>query len=213
MSTFCGVQREVGQENQETGSRRQGATWIGIRRWPFNNPRGRLTCQRLGLPSISRMSSPVAGGWEAAVSRIKKSGPSWETRYESPARSRVISTIAEWPELLLVMTSGVIPENVVRYASRNQLKIGERLGFGIHGFVVSAEKENGFAVAVKWHFEESSFSREVEVMSRLGELGVVDILGFAVPQLLGVDEELRIIEMTVVSRPFVLDFAGGVFGF
>ena len=50
-------------------------------------------------------------------------------------------------------------------------------------------------------------------MSRLAELGVIDILGFGVPQLFGVDEELRVIEMTVVSRPFVLDFAGAYLDF
>jgi hypothetical protein len=38
--------------------------------------------------------------------------------------------------------------------------------------------------------------------------GVGEILGFNVPDLLGADEGLRIIEMSLVARPFVLDFAG-----
>ncbi len=33
-------------------------------------------------------------------------------------------------------------------------------------------------------------------------------MGFAVPQLIDIDESLWIIEMTIVSPPFVLDFAG-----
>jgi hypothetical protein len=33
------------------------------------------------------------------------------------------------------------------------------------------------------------------------------VLGFNVPQLIGFDDELHVIEMTVVKRPFVLDFA------
>ena len=37
---------------------------------------------------------------------------------------------------------------------------------------------------------------------------MVNILGLNVPQLLGHDDELAIIDMTVVERPFVLDFAG-----
>ncbi|HUS36186.1 MAG TPA: hypothetical protein VM680_12615 [Verrucomicrobiae bacterium] len=32
--------------------------------------------------------------------------------------------------------------------------------------------------------------------------------GFFVPQLLAVDEDLRILEMTIVARPFILDFGG-----
>lgn len=43
---------------------------------------------------------------------------------------------------------------------------------------------------------------------RLREAGVIDICGFNVPQLIGMDEKLMVIEMTVVTRPFVLDFAG-----
>ena len=34
------------------------------------------------------------------------------------------------------------------------------------------------------------------------------VLGFNVPQLLGFNDELQIIEMTIVKRPFALDFAG-----
>jgi hypothetical protein len=34
------------------------------------------------------------------------------------------------------------------------------------------------------------------------------ILGFNVPQLIRADDKLHVIEMTIVTRPFVLDFAG-----
>ena len=43
---------------------------------------------------------------------------------------------------------------------------------------------------------------------RLKLARVEDILGFNVPQLLGHDDESSLIQMTVVERPFVLDFAG-----
>jgi len=36
----------------------------------------------------------------------------------------------------------------------------------------------------------------------------VEILGFHVPQFIGADDALCVIEMTVVTRPFALDFAG-----
>ena len=33
-------------------------------------------------------------------------------------------------------------------------------------------------------------------------------MGFHVPQFVGADDNLRVIEMSIVTRPFVLDFAG-----
>ena len=38
--------------------------------------------------------------------------------------------------------------------------------------------------------------------------GVRDVLRFRIPQVRRTDEELFVIEMTIVSPPFVLDFAG-----
>jgi hypothetical protein len=46
------------------------------------------------------------------------------------------------------------------------------------------------------------------VYQRLREVGVTEILGFNVPQLIRTDDDLRILEVTIVTRPFVLDFAG-----
>ncbi len=43
---------------------------------------------------------------------------------------------------------------------------------------------------------------------RLGRTAITTVLGFNVPQLLGFDDDLRVLEMTIVKRPFVLDFAG-----
>jgi len=42
----------------------------------------------------------------------------------------------------------------------------------------------------------------------LRQLYYFPILGFHVPQLLGADDELMAIEMTIVSPPYLLDFAG-----
>jgi hypothetical protein len=42
----------------------------------------------------------------------------------------------------------------------------------------------------------------------LAEEGVEAILGFNVPQLIAHDDSLLVIEMTIVTRPFVLGFAG-----
>lgn len=42
----------------------------------------------------------------------------------------------------------------------------------------------------------------------LANEGVDSILGFDVPRMLNADDELLIIEMTIASPPFILDFAG-----
>lgn len=62
--------------------------------------------------------------------------------------------------------------------------------------------------AIKVHQREPDYRREREVYIRLKEHEVTTIRGCRVPQLLRYDDDLWIIEMTVVSRPFVLDFAG-----
>jgi hypothetical protein len=95
-----------------------------------------------------------------------------------------------------------------RYALRRNIKLGERLGFGIHGIVFAAEDNTkpGF-FAVKFHREQRPFERECSVYQRLRENQTTRILGFNVPQLLRIDEEFRAIEMTIVRSPFLLDFA------
>src|SRR5262249_49960170 len=49
---------------------------------------------------------------------------------------------------------------------------------------------------------------ERDVYIRLKEHGVTEIRGCNVPELIAFDDELWVIEMTIVARPFVLDFAG-----
>jgi RIO-like serine/threonine protein kinase len=57
-----------------------------------------------------------------------------------------------------------------RYALRRNIKLGERLGFGIHGIVFAAEDNTkpGF-FAVKFHREQRPFERECSVYQRLRE--------------------------------------------
>jgi len=103
----------------------------------------------------------------------------------------------------------VFIQNAATYATEHQLQLAERLGFGIHGIIYIAEdKSAGGKTAVKVHRESEPYLRERAVYERLRQVGVTNILGFNVPQFIRADDTLRIIEMTVVTRPFVLDFAG-----
>jgi hypothetical protein len=56
--------------------------------------------------------------------------------------------------------------------------------------------------------EADAYLREKRAYERLKGAGVRTVRGFNVPQLLGCDDALPVIEMTIVQRPFVLDFAG-----
>jgi len=100
-------------------------------------------------------------------------------------------------------------QNARRYAAQHQLCLAERLGFGIHGIVFVAENNTKAGkTAVKAHRAAEPYQRECAVYERLRAAGVNEILGFNVPQLIRMDDELLVVEMTVVVRPFVLDFAG-----
>jgi hypothetical protein len=100
-------------------------------------------------------------------------------------------------------------KNADAYAAQHGLTIAARLGFGVHGTVhVAKDKVKNDRSAVKAHLSAAPYLRELAVYQRLMEAGVTIVLGFNVPQLIGSDDALHVIEMTIVTRPFVLDFAG-----
>lgn len=99
------------------------------------------------------------------------------------------------------------------YTQRHGLVLGDELGAGVHGIVFATESqpEKGPSYvrsAIKVHRHQLDYGRERDIYLRLQEHGVTTIHSCHVPQLLGYDDELWVLEMTVVSRPFVLDFAG-----
>jgi hypothetical protein len=100
-----------------------------------------------------------------------------------------------------------------KFAERHGLALAEHLGFGVHGIVFASESQRETGVpplrsAVKAHDREADYLRERDVYLRLQALGIQSIHGCHVPRLLRYDDQLWVIEMTVVSRPYVLDFAG-----
>lgn len=97
---------------------------------------------------------------------------------------------------------------VAAYCDRRQLERLGPLGSGMHGNVFRAgASATAGEVAVKVHLRREPFELELETYLRLREANIVRVLGFNVPQLLGYDAELWVLEMTVVQQPFVLDFA------
>ena len=100
-----------------------------------------------------------------------------------------------------------------QYAAARGLRLGDQLGFGVHGTVFLAESQSkSDAVpaesALKVHERQADYTRERDVYLRLRENEVRTIRNYSVPQLLAHDDALLILEMTIVTRPYVLDFAG-----
>jgi hypothetical protein len=77
-------------------------------------------------------------------------------------------------------------------------------GVGQDGFVQRSDRLS----AVKFFDRIGRFDREVEVYRVLQSKGIVLIAGHNIPELLEVDASLVAIEITIVERPFLLDFAG-----
>jgi hypothetical protein len=103
----------------------------------------------------------------------------------------------------------VFIQNALAYASQHQLELAERLGFGIHGIIfVAGNKSESGRTAVKVHRESEPYHRERAVYECLKRAGITEILGFNVPEFIRADDDLLVIEMSIVKRPFVLDFAG-----
>src|ERR1051326_262044 len=96
-----------------------------------------------------------------------------------------------------------------QYAQPRGLTITHELGAGVHGIVFSAQSQskNG-RVALKVFAREIDYRRERDVYLRLNEYDITLIRGCNVPEMLAYDDTAHVIEMTIVARPFVLDFAG-----
>lgn len=77
-------------------------------------------------------------------------------------------------------------------------------GRGQDGFVLRSDR----LTAVKFFDRAQRFERELEVYRVLTVKGIHDIASHAVPELIDADVDLLAIEMSIVERPYLLDFAG-----
>lgn len=112
------------------------------------------------------------------------------------------------------MSAPEVVQRAEEYCRRKGLVLGDRLGFGVHGSVFAAESQTkDLTSAVKAHEQERFYRRERNVYLRLKEFSVTHVCNAEVPQLIGNSDELWVIEMTIVKRPFVLDFAGAYLDF
>jgi hypothetical protein len=90
------------------------------------------------------------------------------------------------------------------YAQNQNLKIEQFLGSGFDGSVFATNRKTAIK-ALKW---QELYQHERDIYLRLRQYGIKNMAGCHIPQLILFDDELWTIEMTIVSPPYVLDFAG-----
>jgi hypothetical protein len=99
---------------------------------------------------------------------------------------------------------------IQRYKVVHKVTLREKpLGDGVHGSVFV--REGKLATAIKFFQRKGDFERELEVYRHLTKRSVCVIRDLSVPQLLSWDSECFAIEMTIVERPYLLDFAHAEF--
>jgi hypothetical protein len=89
------------------------------------------------------------------------------------------------------------------YCRRHHIAASDLLGQGKDGCVWKNNRHN----AVKIHGYVESYTPECDAYIRLRERNIVWIAGFRLPRLIDFDDELLAIEMSVVTPPYLLDFA------
>lgn len=79
----------------------------------------------------------------------------------------------------------------------------QKVGGGVNGIVFFTSRGS----AVKVLALRQSFEKELMAYQRLDLLGIRAVCGFTVPHLIGHCDKRLVIEMSLVQRPFLLDFA------
>lgn len=93
------------------------------------------------------------------------------------------------------------------YANARGVIYSDPLGFGKDGAVWLAKDEFGSTRAVKVFEREEAFRQELRVYQRLSKHTIVKVGQHSVPVLRDHDETLGVLGMTVVTAPYILDFA------
>lgn len=97
-----------------------------------------------------------------------------------------------------------LEERALLFASERSQRIIGQLGYGYDGTVFATDRQSALKVL---RFARL-YERERDIYKRLQQSGVYSVLGFAVPQLIDYSDDVMVIEIGIVSPPFVLDFAG-----
>jgi hypothetical protein len=97
-----------------------------------------------------------------------------------------------------------VMEHAQLYAQSRSLTISKQLGGGYDGIVFATSR----ATAVKALKYRRLYCQERDVYRRLQERAIRQIAGFEIPSLIDFSDDFSVIEMTIVTAPYILDFAG-----
>ena len=101
--------------------------------------------------------------------------------------------------------SDSIQERAELFARQNDCElISPIFGWGMDGTVFRTNRQSALKI-LKW---QSLYARERDAYLRLKEHGIDRICECNVPTLLSFDDDLWAVEMTIVSPPYIIDFAG-----
>ena len=94
------------------------------------------------------------------------------------------------------------------YALRRGLVFTGRFGAGLQGKVWKVRRKGKLIpFALKLHLKRNAYLRERDCYLHLAEAGDFELEGFNIPALLHWDAAALALELTIVDRPFVVDFA------
>ncbi|WP_428938068.1 hypothetical protein [Fontivita pretiosa] len=92
---------------------------------------------------------------------------------------------------------------LAEFERKHGVKLLSKLGDGKDGVIVQTDRIS----AVKFFYQAQVYTRELRAYRIIRSNQIDEVLGHQVPQLLNDDDELNAIEMSIVSPPFILDFA------
>ncbi len=95
-------------------------------------------------------------------------------------------------------------QKATKYCKLNNSSINLELGHGTQGIVYQTSTN----FAIKVYDREDGYIRERDVYKRLKERNILSIENFTIPRLSNFNDELFIIEMSIVHVPCILDFGG-----
>lgn len=150
-------------------------------------------------------SFPLHGGIASHSSRITiSSGLTCESAYEAPPTISVSTTFAEYGLTASMTDKPQLLERAQKYADANGTRIVRivEFGHGMDGSVWVSDRDS----AIKAIRNQKNFADELESYRRLKLSATRELCGFAVPWLIGFDDHLQVVEMSIVQKPYLLDF-------
>jgi hypothetical protein len=98
-----------------------------------------------------------------------------------------------------------LQDRATKYAAEKKISLilNKVIGDGTDGAVWKSSRNT----AIKALSLQTNYIKERTCYQRLAQAEIKNLCGFSIPQLVGFSDTLQIVEMTIVSAPFVLDFA------